>query len=101
MVLFFKKINEVCYGEIIQDTTIDPEVPLTIDECIEIASAKTGALFGLSYATPAIIMGLEPKIVQEIEDLGTLYGTIYQLLDDYNDILVDARLIIDNKSKLI
>ena len=89
--LFFRKIKEVCQGEIKQDFNDDFNKPLSIKDCIYIASKKTGALFDIAFATPAVVVGLGETNRNIIEEIGGLYGTIYQLLDDYKDMLFDAR----------
>ena len=94
--LFFRKIKEVCEGEIKQDFNNNLDWPLSIDECLLIATKKTGSLFGLAFATPAILIGVSTKKRKVIEAIGNLYGTIYQLLDDYKDILFDARVKKEN-----
>ena len=88
---FFEKINDVCLGEIMQDIKADFKRPLRIKECLGIARAKTGALFAIAYQVPGILTGFPAQALQCLEELGYLHGTIYQLLDDYNDILFDSR----------
>ena len=90
--LFFKKIREVCEGEIKQDFNNNLNSPLSRSECIQIASKKTGSLFSIAFAAPAVLTEISIKNRKIIEEIGNLYGIIYQLLDDYSDILFDARL---------
>ena len=97
--IFFRKIKTVCEGEIKQDFNNDFNKPLSIDDCIDIAAQKTGALFSLSFLTPAIIAKTKEESKKLIEEIGLLYGTIYQLLDDYNDILFDVRTEKNNAFK--
>ncbi len=58
---FFRKIKTVCEGEIKQDFNNDFSKPLSINDCLDIAAEKTGALFSLAFVTPAIIAGMKQE----------------------------------------
>ena len=55
------------------------------------------ALFCIAFIVPDIILNLSEKKRLLIEEIGNIYGTIYQLLDDYKDILFDARTKKNNQ----
>ena len=87
----YKKIGNVCQGEIQQDLQNDLDHPLSLEECIQIAKKKTGSLFSISFTVPCILLDA-PSSTQEItQEIGYFYGTIYQILDDYRDTLFDAK----------
>ena len=88
---FYSKIKEVCEGEIKQGDFKELKNPPTIEQCFEISRKKTGALFALSFKTPAILSeNTSAEITTFAEECGYIYGLIFQLLDDVKDIKNDV-----------
>jgi len=88
---FYKKIKEVCLGEIKQDMQTSIHNPINPLKCLDIARMKTGGLFALSFMVPGIIAKVKRDMMNFLEACGYLYGTVYQLIDDYKDILFDIK----------
>ena len=89
---FYKKLKEVCQGEIKQDIENKFQTTLSKQDCLLIARKKTGALFALSFKTPAVLSKMPSHITLFAQECGYIYGTIYQLLDDLKDIKKDNTL---------
>ena len=89
---YYRKINDVLAGEIAQDTQNDIDCPLAIEDALDIARKKTGSLFALSFVTPAILNGVDKKVIDGLEKMGDFHGTVYQLLDDYKDVTKDIKM---------
>lgn len=51
-----------------------------------IAQLKTGALFLLALALPAVVSGMPTRVLEPFQDLATHWGNAYQLLDDLADV---------------
>jgi hypothetical protein len=57
----------------------------SVDQYYEVASGKSGKLFGASSALTARHFGLPHDVALEWEELGQEMGVSYQILDDFGD----------------
>lgn len=57
-----------------------------LEEVLTIYENKTSALFQASMVAPAILLGLDEKIIVSLEEIAKYLGLIFQLKDDLSDI---------------
>ncbi|MBK3590528.1 polyprenyl synthetase family protein, partial [Streptomyces sp. MBT57] len=55
---------------------------VTLDECLTMATAKTGALLGCACALGALYAGAEDRAVRAMDGFGREAGLSFQLIDD-------------------
>ncbi len=77
---------------------------LTREECLEIASAKAGALLSLACQMGALCAGVEERQIERCAEMGSLLGIAAQLDNDAHDLyslLQAAGLRSGQKSDLV
>jgi len=88
---FLDKGQQVCRGEIRQDFSFNISRKITAGQCLELTRHKTGSLFALALATPGYLADYNKKLISFLEECGYYFGTVFQITDDYRDILYDSR----------
>ncbi|MFF2651296.1 family 2 encapsulin nanocompartment cargo protein polyprenyl transferase [Streptomyces sp. NPDC058045] len=76
-------VVELCEGQQ-ADTALERRAPaeVTLDECLAMAEAKTGALLGCACALGARYAGAGPGAVAAMDAFGREAGLAFQLIDD-------------------
>ncbi|PRH79794.1 polyprenyl synthetase [Streptomyces solincola] len=76
-------VIELCAGQQ-DDCAFEDRAPdeVTLDECLAMATAKTGALLGCSCAVGALFAGAGPDDVAALDAFGREAGLAFQLIDD-------------------
>lgn len=69
------------------DMTHSSNMNITLDELRFIDEYKTAKLFELTFESAGIIVGLPEEANVKLRVLGSLFGKIYQIYDDLQDIL--------------
>ncbi|MGQ0774000.1 MAG: polyprenyl synthetase family protein [Pseudonocardiales bacterium] len=66
----------------VQDMAFERRDDVTVAECLDMVSGKTGALFSVSTAIGAVLAGAKPEVVAALTTFGAHLGVAFQLLDD-------------------
>ncbi|MGW5864269.1 family 2 encapsulin nanocompartment cargo protein polyprenyl transferase [Streptomyces sp. NPDC055239] len=76
-------VVELCAGQQ-ADCALERREPdeVTLDECLAMAEAKTGALLGCACALGALYAGAEWSVVEALDGFGREAGLAFQLIDD-------------------
>ncbi|GGV43717.1 polyprenyl synthetase [Streptomyces longisporoflavus] len=76
-------VVELCAGQH-ADSTFERRGPgeVTLDECLAMAEAKTGALLGCACALGALYAGARRSEVEALDGFGREAGLAFQLIDD-------------------
>ncbi|WP_240434681.1 family 2 encapsulin nanocompartment cargo protein polyprenyl transferase [Streptomyces sp. YIM 130001] len=76
-------VVELCAGQQ-ADCALERRPPgeVTLEECLSMAEAKTGALLGCACALGALYAGAEPDEVEAMDGFGRQAGLAFQLIDD-------------------
>ncbi|MBW5423973.1 polyprenyl synthetase family protein [Streptomyces sp. BG9H] len=76
-------VVELCAGQQ-ADLALERRGPeeVTLDECLAMAEAKTGALLGCACALGALYAGGTPEEVDALDGFGREAGLAFQLIDD-------------------
>ncbi|MFD4567855.1 family 2 encapsulin nanocompartment cargo protein polyprenyl transferase [Streptomyces sp. NPDC058251] len=76
-------VVELCAGQH-ADTSMEKRGPgeVTLDECLAMAEAKTGALLGCACALGALYAGADEEDVEALDAFGREAGLAFQLIDD-------------------
>ncbi|WP_408909694.1 family 2 encapsulin nanocompartment cargo protein polyprenyl transferase [Streptomyces luteolus] len=76
-------VVELCEGQHV-DTALEerPCDQVTLDECLGVAEAKTGALLGCACAVGALYAGAGQDEVEAMDAFGRQAGLAFQLIDD-------------------
>lgn len=76
-------VIELCAGQQ-ADCAFEDRGPeeVTLDECLTMATAKTGALLGCACALGALYAGAEERAVRGMDGFGREAGLAFQLIDD-------------------
>ncbi|MFE6483752.1 family 2 encapsulin nanocompartment cargo protein polyprenyl transferase [Streptomyces sp. NPDC057757] len=76
-------VVELCEGQH-ADSAMEKRGPaeVTLDECLVMAEAKTGALLGCACALGALYAGAEDEDVEALDAFGRAAGLAFQLIDD-------------------
>ncbi|MFJ4968505.1 family 2 encapsulin nanocompartment cargo protein polyprenyl transferase [Streptomyces sp. NPDC088755] len=76
-------VIELCAGQQ-ADCAFEGRGPdeVTLDECLTMATAKTGALLGCACALGALYAGAEDRAVRAMDGFGREAGLSFQLIDD-------------------
>ncbi|WP_406355283.1 family 2 encapsulin nanocompartment cargo protein polyprenyl transferase [Streptomyces sp. NBC_00658] len=76
-------VVELCAGQH-ADTDMEKRGPgeVTLDECLAMAEAKTGALLGCACALGALYAGAGDEDVEALDAFGREAGLAFQLIDD-------------------
>jgi geranylgeranyl diphosphate synthase type I len=65
-----------------QDLALEGRGDVTLDECLTMLSAKTGALLSCASAIGAVLAGAPPPLVQRLRTFGSQLGIAFQAVDD-------------------
>ncbi len=65
------------------------KVPYSGQDALKVANKKTRPLLRLAMELPATIGGADPRIIQLMRRLSIYWGLVYQLSDDFKDLLAD------------
>ncbi|MEW2137751.1 family 2 encapsulin nanocompartment cargo protein polyprenyl transferase [Streptomyces sp. NPDC005409] len=74
-------VIELCAGQQ-ADCAFEQRASVSLDECLAMAMAKTGALLGCSCALGALYAGAGPDEVDAMDAFGREAGLAFQLIDD-------------------
>lgn len=85
-------VVELCAGQQ-SDTAMERQAPgeVTLDGCLAMAEAKTGALLGCACAIGAVYAGAGEEEVAALDAFGREAGLAFQLIDDVIGIWGDPR----------
>jgi geranylgeranyl diphosphate synthase, type I len=73
--------RELIRGQV-QDLAFERRDDVTLDECLDMAAGKTGALLAVSAAIGAILVGAPEPVVSGLSRFGAQLGLAFQLVDD-------------------
>ena len=73
--------RELIRGQVL-DLAFEQRNDVTLDECLDMAAGKTGALLGVSAAIGAILVGAPRAVVTGLSTFGAELGMAFQLVDD-------------------
>ena len=73
--------RELTRGQV-QDVAFESRSDVTLDECLDMASGKTGALLAASAAIGAVLAGAPEDVVDALTTFGGEVGLAFQLVDD-------------------
>ncbi|MFD7629259.1 family 2 encapsulin nanocompartment cargo protein polyprenyl transferase [Streptomyces sp. NPDC059851] len=74
-------VIELCAGQQ-ADCAFEQRDRVSLDECLAMATAKTGALLGCACALGALYAGAGPDEVEALDAFGREAGLAFQLIDD-------------------
>ncbi|MFD7263891.1 family 2 encapsulin nanocompartment cargo protein polyprenyl transferase [Streptomyces sp. NPDC059874] len=74
-------VIELCAGQQ-ADCAFEQRPRVSLDECLAMATAKTGALLGCACALGALYAGAGPEEVEAMDAFGREAGLAFQLIDD-------------------
>lgn len=76
-------VEELCEGQFM-DCSLESRAPdqVTLDECLAMAEAKTGALLGCACAIGAVYAGAGREEADALDGFGRQAGLAFQLIDD-------------------
>ncbi|MET9605609.1 family 2 encapsulin nanocompartment cargo protein polyprenyl transferase [Streptomyces sp. NPDC006512] len=74
-------VIELCAGQQ-ADCAFEERPDVSLDECLTMATAKTGALLGCACALGALYAGAGPEEVDAMDAFGREAGLAFQLIDD-------------------
>ncbi|MCX5194457.1 family 2 encapsulin nanocompartment cargo protein polyprenyl transferase [Streptomyces sp. NBC_00249] len=74
-------VIELCAGQQ-ADCAFEDRPQVSLDECLTMATAKTGALLGCACALGALYAGAGPEEVDAMDAFGREAGLAFQLIDD-------------------
>lgn len=66
----------------VQDVAFERRCDVTLEECLEMVSGKTGALLSASAAIGAVLAGAPRDVVGALSTFGAQLGIAFQLVDD-------------------
>jgi geranylgeranyl diphosphate synthase type I len=84
-------VVEVCGGQS-ADIDFDRRESVTVDECLAMARAKTGALMGCACALGALFGGANDQHIAVLREFGCDLGLAFQLVDDLLGIWGDPEV---------
>jgi len=73
--------RELTRGQV-QDLAFESRNDVTLDECLDMAGGKTGALLAASAAIGAVLAGAPEDTVAALTTFGSQVGLAFQLVDD-------------------
>lgn len=76
----------------VQDLAFEQRCDVTLEECLDMAAGKTGALLSASAAIGAVLAGAPESIVEELSAFGAHLGIAFQLVDDVLGIWGDPEV---------
>ncbi|HVA60093.1 MAG TPA: polyprenyl synthetase family protein [Mycobacteriales bacterium] len=74
------------------DLAFERRVDVTVEECLAMSAAKTGALLACSAAIGAVLAGADPQLVAVLSTFGAELGVAFQLVDDLLGIWGERQL---------
>lgn len=80
-----KAAKEAAEGEYLE-MELSRKVDSTVEDYLELAGLKTGALFGAAAASGAIVGGAKQRVIKDIYEFGRNLGIEFQMLDDILDL---------------
>ncbi|MDH6111225.1 geranylgeranyl diphosphate synthase type I [Kitasatospora sp. MAP12-15] len=84
-------VVELCDGQQ-ADCAFEQRSTVTLDECLAMAEAKTGALLGCACAIGALYAGAGEEAAQAMDAFGRQIGLAFQLIDDLIGIWGDPEV---------
>jgi geranylgeranyl diphosphate synthase, type I len=66
----------------VQDVAFERREDVTVAECLDMVSGKTGALLSASAAIGAVLAGAPAEVVDALSTFGAQLGIAFQLVDD-------------------
>jgi geranylgeranyl diphosphate synthase type I len=66
----------------VEDLAFEKRGDVTVEQCLDMAAAKTGALLSASAAIGAVLAGGAPDVAEALADYGAHIGLAFQLVDD-------------------
>ncbi|MFI6071265.1 polyprenyl synthetase family protein [Actinoplanes sp. NPDC051343] len=79
--LLAKATRELIRGQV-EDLAFEQRASVTVEECLDMAAGKTGALMAASAAIGAVLAGAPAGTVAALETYGAQIGLAFQLVDD-------------------
>jgi geranylgeranyl diphosphate synthase, type I len=79
--LLARTTRELTRGQV-QDLAFESRDDVGLDECLDMAGGKTGALLAASAAIGAVLAGADEPTVAALIDFGAQVGLAFQLVDD-------------------
>jgi geranylgeranyl diphosphate synthase type I len=73
--------RELTRGQV-QDLAFETRNDITLDECLDMAGGKTGALMSAASAIGAVLAGADRDTVSALTTFGAQVGLAFQLVDD-------------------
>jgi geranylgeranyl diphosphate synthase type I len=73
--------RELIRGQV-EDLSFETRTSVALEECLEMADGKTGALLAASSCIGAILAGADEPVVSALRDSGRHLGAAFQLVDD-------------------
>jgi geranylgeranyl diphosphate synthase type I len=73
--------RELTRGQV-QDLAFETRSDITLEECLDMAGGKTGALMAASAAIGAVLAGSDQDTVSALTTFGAQVGLAFQLVDD-------------------
>jgi geranylgeranyl diphosphate synthase type I len=82
-------VVELCEGQH-SDCAFEDRSDVSLDECLAMAEAKTGALLGCACALGAMYAEADDEVVEAMDAFGRQVGLAFQLIDDLIGIWGDT-----------
>lgn len=79
--LLSEAVNELIRGQVL-DVAFEKRHDVSLDECLDMAAGKTGALLSASTAIGAVLAGAPATTVTALAGFGADLGLAFQLVDD-------------------
>ena len=79
--LLSRTIRRLIHGQV-QDMSFEQRTHVTVEECLDMAAAKTGALLSASASIGALLAGAPQDTVDALALYGEQVGLAFQLTDD-------------------
>lgn len=79
--LLSEAVSELIRGQVL-DVSFEERADVTLDECLDMAAGKTGALLSASAAIGAVLAGAPRATVDALAGFGADLGLAFQLVDD-------------------
>jgi geranylgeranyl diphosphate synthase type I len=79
--LLAEATNELIRGQVL-DVAFEQRHDVSLDECLDMAAGKTGALLSASTAIGAVLAGAPRRTVDALAGFGADLGLAFQLVDD-------------------
>jgi geranylgeranyl diphosphate synthase type I len=74
-------VAEIIAGQA-DDMALESEESISVDGCVRMAAAKTGALLACSAGLGAVLAGADTGVVDQLERFGARLGLAFQAVDD-------------------